>query len=61
MGQSADLLVVGAYPGGMSYDIRRGDPAEHAAAVGAIAAVPMPDRDPVAGRDGGLRRVWATA
>jgi uncharacterized protein YjlB len=33
-GQSADLLVVGAYPGGSSYDIRRGDPAEHAACVG---------------------------
>jgi uncharacterized protein YjlB len=58
MGQSADLLVVGAYPGGMGYDIRRGDPAEHAAAVRAIAAVPLPDRDPVAGPDAGLRRLW---
>lgn len=58
MGQSADLLVVGAYPGGSDYDIRRGDPAEHAAAVRAIAAVPLPVSDPVLGRDAGLRRHW---
>jgi len=58
MGQSAALLVVGAYPGGSDYDIRRGDPAEHAAAVRAIAAVPRPRRDPVLGRDGCLRRLW---
>ena len=58
MGGSADLLVVGAYPGGGDYDIRRGDPAEHEATVRAIAAVPLPDSDPVSGRDGGLRRLW---
>lgn len=28
-GSSADLLVVGAYPNGMRWDLRRGDPAEH--------------------------------
>ena len=59
MGQSADLLVVGAYPGGSDYDTRRGEPAEHAAAVRAIAAVPLPESDPVSGRDGRLRRLWA--
>jgi uncharacterized protein YjlB len=59
MGQTADLLVVGAYPGGMDYDLRRGDPAEHTAALRAIAAVPIPDRDPVAGADAGLRRLWS--
>jgi uncharacterized protein YjlB len=58
MGASADLLVVGAYPGGEGYDIRRGDPAEHAVAVRAIAAVPLPDSDPVSGRDGPLLRLW---
>ncbi len=60
LGQSADLLVVGAYPGGMSYDLRRGDPAEHAAALRAIAAVPLPDRDPVAGPNAGLRQLWVS-
>lgn len=59
MGASADLLVVGAYPGGADYDIRRGDPAEHAAAARAVAAVPVPESDPVRGGDGGLRRLWA--
>jgi len=59
MGQSADLLVIGAYPGGSDYDIRRGDPAEHAAAVRAIAAVPLPKSNPVLGRDGCLRRRWS--
>ncbi len=59
MGQSADLLVVGAYPGGAGYDLRRGDPAERVAAVRAIAAVPLPGSDPVLGRDGPLRRLWA--
>ena len=57
-GQSADLLAVGAYPGGADYDILRGDPAEYGAACRAIAAVPVPDADPVLGRDGGLRRLW---
>ena len=59
LGQSDDLLVVGAYPGGSDYDIRRGDPAEHAAAVRAIAQVPLPSSDPVLGESGGLRRLWA--
>lgn len=59
VGASADLLVVGAYPGGADYDIRRGDPAEHAAAARAASAVPLPDLDPVHGRDGALRRLWA--
>lgn len=58
MGQSDDLLVIGAYPSGCGYDLLRGDPAEHAAALRAIAAVPLPTCDPVAGPNGGLRRLW---
>lgn len=61
MGQSGDLLVVGAYPGGSDYDIRRGDPAEHEAARRAIAAVSPPDSDPIFGSDGPLLRLWAQA
>jgi len=61
MGHSADLLVVGAYPAGMDCDIRRGDPAEYAAAVRAVAAVPLPDSDPMQGREGCLRRLWTGA
>ena len=58
-GQSADLLVVGAYPGGSDYDTRRGDPAEHAAARRAIAGVAVPGADPVGGVDGPLASLWA--
>ena len=58
MGQSAGLLVVGAYPGGSDYDIRRGAPSEHGSVTRAIAAVPMPDKDLVLGDGGGLRRLW---
>ena len=54
-GDSGDLLVVGAYPNGMSWDVRRGDPGEYDEVVANIAAVPLPDSDPVGG---GLIRLW---
>jgi uncharacterized protein YjlB len=53
-GQSADLLVVGAYPDGADFDIRRGHPSEYDDAVRAIEAVKVPNRDPVHGMDGPL-------
>jgi uncharacterized protein YjlB len=54
-GDSRDLLVVGAYPNGMSWDVRRGDPGEYDEVVANIAAVPLPESDPVGG---GLSRLW---
>ena len=57
-GSSGDLLVVGAYPGGMSWDLRRGDPGEHEEAVRNIAAVPLPKADPVHGPGGPLAELW---
>jgi uncharacterized protein YjlB len=57
-GSSADLLVIGAYPNGMPWDIRRGDPAEHDEAVANIRTVPLPDADPVGGQDGALTELW---
>ena len=54
-GDSGDLLVVGAYPNGMSWDLRRGDLGEYDEVVANIAAVPLPDSDPVGGD---LRRLW---
>jgi uncharacterized protein YjlB len=57
-GSSADLLVIGAYPDGMEWDIRRGDPAEHDEVLGNIRAVPLPGADPVYGPDGPLRKLW---
>lgn len=57
-GASDDLLVVGAYPDGMSWDIRRGDPAEHDEVLENIRAVPLPETDPVGRREGRLVDLW---
>jgi uncharacterized protein YjlB len=57
-GSSGDLLVVGAYPEGMPWDLRRGDPAEREEVLANIDAVPLPDTDPVRGPDGPLTAIW---
>ena len=58
IGSSADLLVIGAYPDGMSWDLRRGDPAEHDEVLANIHAVPLPKSDPVSGAAGPLTQLW---
>ena len=60
-GSSGDLLVVGAYPNGMRWDLRRGDPAEREEVLANIARVPLPDQDPVHGEDGPLLGLWRSA
>ena len=60
-GSEPGLLVVGAYPDGMRWDLRRGDPAEYDDAVANIARVPLPDTDPVEGREGPLAELWSAA
>ena len=45
-GLEPHLLVIGAYPDRMPWDIRRGDPAEHDDAVANIREVPLPRADP---------------
>ena len=57
-GSSGDLLVIGAYPDGMPWDIRRGDPAEHDEVVANIERVPQPQADPVEGPGGPLTELW---
>lgn len=52
LGQSGDLLVIGAYPPGQRPDMLRGEPGERPGADRAIAAVQLPERDPVTGADG---------
>ena len=61
VGATPDLQVVGAYPGGMWCDLRRGDPAERDEVLANIAAVPLPDSDPVGGTNGPLRELWSAA
>jgi uncharacterized protein YjlB len=58
VGSSADFLVVGAYPVGQDWDLRRRDPAEHDEVVENIKRVPLPEADPVRGPDGPLMELW---
>lgn len=55
---SPDFLVVGAYPPAGTYDECRGSAEEYARAKETIPEVPIPDRDPVYGRNGALTRLW---
>lgn len=58
-GGSEDFRVVGAYPEGRSWDVLRGEPGERPSADKNIAAVPLPERDPVHGSKGLLRNLWS--
>ena len=55
---SADFGVVGAYPGGRQWDLLRGLPGERPQVDRNIAAVPLPETDPIYGSDGPLTRLW---
>jgi len=55
---SGDLLVVGAYPRSSTVDQKRPGQIDHAKAVAAIAAVPVPEMDPVHGKSGPLVELW---
>lgn len=54
---SASFLVVGAYPPGQAWDLRRD--ALSAAELAAMAHVRFPSTDPVTGRTGGLNDFWS--
>ena len=58
LGSSFDLLVVGAYPPGPSWDLCRGTPEERPWALENIARVPLPAADPIFGMQGPLRTHW---
>ncbi len=57
MGSPA-LKVMGAYPDGQQWDIRRGDPEDRLLVRENIKQVPLPSRDPVNGKDGALVELW---
>ena len=54
--QSADFLVVGAYPRGQTWDICRQAP--DATASARMASLPFPASDPLRGADGPLTHLW---
>jgi len=59
--KSSDFAVVGAYPDGRDWDLLRGRPGERPKADQDIAALPIPDNDPIYGADGPLRQIWCAA
>lgn len=56
---SPEFLVVGGYPPGQAWDLRREAISE--AALREMAKVPFPNSDPVLGATGPLPRFWSTA
>lgn len=58
LGASPDFGVVGAYPDGQKVDMHHGKPEERAKAEKNISELPMPEQDPVQGRNGPLFRYW---
>jgi len=58
IGCSEDFGVVGAYPNGRDWDLLRGELGERPKADQKIAALPIPDNDPIYGSDGPLRQIW---
>jgi uncharacterized protein YjlB len=55
---SQDFAVVGAYPDGRQWDLLRGLPGERPKSDRTIAALPIPDYDPIYGAEGPLRQIW---
>jgi uncharacterized protein YjlB len=58
LASSDDLLVIGAYPPEGTYNLCRDSKADHGAALATIPNVPVPNSDPVLGKNGGLVRLW---
>lgn len=57
---SDDFLVVGAYPRGQeNYEVQRPASGSHARTLMRIAQVPLPEEDPLAGKQGPLMAHWS--
>ena len=51
--------MIGGYPPDGTYNLCRGDnPAERDKALLSIPKVPVPDSDPLTGKDGALPKLW---
>jgi uncharacterized protein YjlB len=58
LSQSDDFAVLGAYPNGKDFDLLTGKEGERPKADENIAAVPLPETDPVLGKEGGIAEYW---
>jgi uncharacterized protein YjlB len=57
---SRDLVVIGAYPPGGTYNLCRASKAERTKALTSIRKVPLPATDPAFGPEGPLLSLWQT-
>ncbi|MWV46416.1 cupin domain-containing protein [Paenibacillus sp. HJL G12] len=55
---TSDFSVVGAYPGGMDYNLCTGEPDERPRVLEDIRNVPLPGTDPLYGARGPLMDAW---
>jgi len=58
LGSDRDFRVVGAYPDGQDWDLKRGEPGDRPAADRNIERVSLPERDPLYGAEGPLLAHW---
>ena len=52
------VSVIGAYPGGLDYDMNYGNPDERPQTDENIRKVPVPQNDPLFGKGSGLIKIW---
>ena len=55
---SDDFEVVGAYPGGVAYNLKTGEPGERPYVLEDIQNTPLPKMDPVYGDRGPVIEKW---
>ncbi|SFL73253.1 cupin domain-containing protein [Salibacterium qingdaonense] len=58
MSSSFEFEMVGAYPFGMDYNLKTGEPEERPGVLKDIEEVTLPDQDPVFGTEGPLLEIW---
>lgn len=58
LGASSDFACVGAYPPGQVFDMNYGKEGERPQADKNITQVPLPENDPVYGKEGALLKYW---
>ncbi|MFB6746705.1 cupin domain-containing protein [Bacillus subtilis] len=58
LSSSPDFTVLGAYPGGVQYDMKTGKPNEREEAVKQIKQAALPTNDPITGKREPLLEIW---
>jgi uncharacterized protein YjlB len=53
-----DVVCIGAYPGGVDYDMNYDRPGERPKADKKIKKVGIPKEDPLTGRSGNMHKIW---